>query len=180
MSRRLTFFIACCIAISAPIWNGAYGAHSVDPDSFPGWPTSIEGHTLSERPFAELEAQFARDFPGRVARFSGGDDEWILRWIAEPTRRLHSTSDCYRGLGFLIDNERIAIDEQGRRWGAFDATNKTERLLVRERITAPNGAAWTDNSAWYWAAVTGHTQGPWWATTRVSWRTDGTPLLGSD
>ena len=40
-----------------------------------------------------------------------------------------------------------------------------EALEVRERITDTNGRGWTDVSEWYWNAIGGKTEGPWWAVT---------------
>lgn len=172
MSHRLSFFLACAFAAAAPLWNGAYGAKSVDPDHFPGWPSELEGHALVQRELGPDEAPFARRFPGRVGIFDADSETWILRWIARPTRELHSTADCYRSLGFKIDGHSVVVDESGREWGSFDASKRTERLRIFERIESADGVAWTDTSAWYWSVVTGHSQGPWWAQTRVITRAD--------
>jgi hypothetical protein len=45
-------------------------------------------------------------------------------------------------------------------------------LYVREVIADSHGNRWTDVSAWYWAAVRGETQGPWWAITVATSGTD--------
>ncbi|MEW6730399.1 MAG: hypothetical protein AB1489_03570, partial [Acidobacteriota bacterium] len=51
------------------------------------------------------------------------------------------------------------------RWGAFKASGGKETLTVYERIYDQNGNGWTDVSAWYWAAILGKTESPWWAIT---------------
>jgi hypothetical protein len=69
----------------------------------------------------------------------------------------------------------------GLLWGAFEATRGPERVIVKERITDESGKYWTDVSAWYWAALLGQTDGPWWAYTvvepipgvsRLTWNAD--------
>ena len=51
-----------------------------------------------------------------------------------------------------------------------------EPLVVREAVTDGRGGQWTDVSAWYWSALMGRSEGPWWAFTlaenapsRVRW-----------
>jgi hypothetical protein len=53
--------------------------------------------------FSSREERFAADFPGRIARFSDGHREIIIRWVARETRALHSASDCFKGLGYWTD-----------------------------------------------------------------------------
>ena len=36
---------------------------------------------------------------------------------------------------------------------------------MREAITDGTASRWTDVSQWYWEALLGRTQGPWWAIT---------------
>ena len=66
----------------------------------------------------------------------------------------------------------LALDRQGRLWGCQEMVQGGRRFRVRERITASPpgtggdpGAAWTDVSSWYWAALLGRSPGPWWAVT---------------
>ena len=42
-----------------------------------------------------------------------------------------------------------------------------ERLRVCERIEGADGAAFVDASAWFWAAASGRSIGPWRAVTVV-------------
>ena len=70
--------------------------------NFPGWPTAFEGRPLTELPLSSREQSFGRDFPGRIGRFSDGTREVILRWVADPTRRLHPASDCFKGSGYAV------------------------------------------------------------------------------
>jgi hypothetical protein len=38
-------------------------------------------------------------------------------------------------------------------------------LVVREAITDSAVGRWTDVSEWYWSALLGRAEGPWWAIT---------------
>ncbi|MDB5827089.1 MAG: hypothetical protein JWQ73_1309, partial [Variovorax sp.] len=75
---------------------------------------------------------------------------------------------------------RLERDAQERLWRCFDAERSASRnasgkpgqqgqtLRVCERIVDATGAAFTDTSAWYWAAASGHSTGPWEAITVAS------------
>ncbi|MDR1889288.1 MAG: hypothetical protein LBQ81_07940, partial [Zoogloeaceae bacterium] len=60
----------------------------------------------------------------------------------------------------------------GQRWRCFVAElthqGATKRLRVCERIEDADGQGFTDTSAWYWAAITGQSSGPWQAITVAS------------
>jgi hypothetical protein len=69
-----------------------------------------------------------------------------------------------------VEAKGLVLDAAGARWSEFTAARGEERWRVRERWRDPeSGAAWTDVSAWWWAAQKGGTRGPWWAET-VAWR----------
>jgi hypothetical protein len=140
--------------------------------NFPGWPAQIAGRSLRMLPLGSIEQRFAEDFPGRIARFGDGEREIVIRWVAQETRRLHPASDCFRGSGYAVKPQPLIVDNDGVRWGSFIATRGSEQLTVRERIYDGAGHQWTDVSAWYWAAATGKSQGPWWALTIASKQRD--------
>jgi hypothetical protein len=119
-------------------------------------------------PLGAVELRFAQDFPGRIARFTDGEREIVVRWVSQETRRLHPASDCFRGSGYSVEPQPLVIDNDGNRWGSFIASRSGEQLTVRERIYDQEGHAWTDVSAWYWSAATGKSRGPWWALTIAS------------
>ncbi|MBX9692767.1 MAG: hypothetical protein K2Z81_10310, partial [Cyanobacteria bacterium] len=89
----------------------------------------------------------------------------ILRWITDPTRQVHPASDCYRGVGFNVKWLPLIVDEKGCAWSRFEASKRTEKIVVRELIEDESGKSWSDPSSWYWAAVLGETRGPWWSIT---------------
>jgi hypothetical protein len=81
---------------------------------------------------------------------------------------LHPAADCYRALGFRIAHEQLRQDAAHLRWRCFEAQRAGQRLQVCERILDAQGETFTDASAWYWAAVLGHSTGPWQAVTVAS------------
>jgi hypothetical protein len=158
--------LVCAIAAAVPLFGTLSPPAPIG--SFPGWPTRFAGKALRPLPLGRIEYRFSRDFPGHVGRFSDGEREIVMRWVAQETRKLHPASDCFRGSGYSITPRPLALDPDGSRWGTFIATRGTERLQVRERIYDASGNQWTDVSAWYWSAATGKSRGPWWAITIAS------------
>jgi len=132
--------------------------------SFPGWPAQFEGRPLQPLPLSSAEQRFARDFPGRLGRFSDGQREIVLRWVEQPTRKLHPAADCFRGSGYRVSPMPIEVIE-GRAWGRFDARRSGEHWQVREVIVDGSGRAWTDASSWYWSTMREQAQRGWWSIT---------------
>jgi hypothetical protein len=154
--------LACVLAALAPLAVPA--PLPVELTGFPGWPSTFDNRPLQPVALASVEQRFAATFPGRIGRFSDGRQEVIMRWIAAPTRKLHAASDCFKGSGYSVKPLPLETTD-GATWGTFAAERGAQRLRVREVITDGNGNRWTDVSAWYWAAVRGETQAPWWAIT---------------
>ena len=148
-----------------PSW--AHGPHevAVDAERRIDWPTHFRDQPLTQLPLSDLEERFARRFPGAIARFTDGHSMLILRQVRQPTRQLHPATDCFKALGYSIDRPRPVVDADDVTWSCFAAERNGARLRVCERIHDSAGNAWTDTSAWFWAAQYGG--GPWWATTVV-------------
>jgi len=153
------------------------------------WPTTWEGRPLRPLAAGPVEQRFARQFPGEIVRMSvarppeearsageaegrpvfDGQRVLVLRHATAPTRMLHPAEDCYRGLGYRIADTRLEQDAQQRLWRCFIARRAGGApLRVCERTTDAQGQAFTDTSAWYWAAVAGRSTGPWLAVTTVA------------
>jgi exosortase len=138
------------------------------PSIFSDWPATFDGVPLQHLPLSAREEHFAHSFPGAIARFQCGDAEIIMRHVTQATRRLHSSADCLRAMGWQIVHQPIFQDSDGRTWGSFLALRSGTRYLVTERITPSslaNGEAFTDVSAWYWNALWNPDSGPWMAVT---------------
>jgi hypothetical protein len=156
-------FAACLLAALVP-FAPQEGAGRQE-QSFPGWPERWEGRALSPRAATAAEAEFARRFPGRIGAFDDGQRHLLLRYVTQPTRRLHPASDCYRGAGYATEPRPVRIDESGSRWGCFRAHRAGKDLLVCESIRDMHGRIWSDVSSWYWATALARSPGPWWAVT---------------
>ena len=128
-------------------------------------PANWHGAALRPLALSEVEARFARHFPGSVARMTDGTQMLVLRAVNRPTRMLHPATDCYRGLGYHIRNEQLEAQADHLLWRCFLAERGKRRLRVCERIEDAQGQGFTDPSAWYWAAISGRSTGPWKATT---------------
>ena len=160
--RAIVFAAAAALAsAAAPVMSSSHSTPTAAP--FPGWPTAHDGRALTSLPLTTREQSFAEGFPGRIARFTDGQREIILRHVTTATRRLHPASDCYTGLGFSIDPLPLRRDANGQPLGCFSARKGDTRHTVCEGLRDTQGAAWSDISQWYWDALLGQSKGPWWS-----------------
>jgi hypothetical protein len=155
------FLFAVAAAALAPFIDRKQALAADAP--FPGWPTSYEGRPLVALPMTPREDAFLRDFPGRVGRFSDGRREIIIRWVGAPTRRLHSSADCFRGSGYAITPLPARRDASGAVMGCFRATLHGAAMTVCEVIHDERGESWSDVSAWYWNGMLRTSNPPWWS-----------------
>jgi len=129
------------------------------------WPHEFRGRPLVRVPLNQDEQRFLGDFPGAVARFSDGEHDILMRWVDQPTRRLHPAEDCYRGWGYEVSESKIHADADGTQWRCFTARTGARQRAVCEHLRDVEGAHYTDVSSWYWSATLGQTTGPWMVTT---------------
>jgi len=133
------------------------------------WPVQFEGRVLRPLALSPVEQRFAEDFPGQLGRFTDGQRSIVLRQVLRPTRKLHPAEDCFRALGYRIEQTQLR-----QRSGAqglqrcFVVTRKGVRLQVCDYIEDAAGQSFSDASAWYWAALAGRSTGPWQAITVAS------------
>lgn len=156
--------IVCVCAAVVPVFTGDQSPAD-QSDAVPAWPTHFQGRALQKLPLNERERAFLAGFPGSVARFTDGDRDIVMRWVTQPTRRLHPAEDCYRGLGYEIAQSRIVNDRDRSRWRCFTANRGDDRREVCEQLQDRETGRWTDVSAWYWAAALKRSEGPWLVTT---------------
>jgi len=157
--------MALCLAWSAA---SAWRAPATPPETsrFHEWPSNWDGAPLRPLALGAVEERFAQRFPGAIARMTDGQRMFVMRHVTQPTRMLHPAADCYRALGYRIEQVRLNRDAQGRLWRCFNAHSASGKGLgVCERIVDAKGQAFTDTSAWYWAGVGGQSPGPWQAVT---------------
>jgi len=161
---RIPWLIACMLlAALAPLL--APRGEASAPSAVPAWPHEYAGRPLRPVPLSEDESRFLTGFPGAAARFDDGERDILMRWVWQPTRRLHPAEDCYRGWGFEVAQSRIRGDRDGNRWRCFIAKREGTSREVCEQIRDDDGGQFTDVSSWYWAATLQRTTGPWLVTT---------------
>ena len=164
--NNICYVVTCVLAALTPLlWAPKELPHESSAVTFTAWPSELDGKQLTPLPLTELEQQFATDFPGKIGRFTDGSREIIIRWVTEPTRKMHFASDCFQGLGYTVEPLPVHRDKQGALWASFAASKGNEHLRVSERIYSDSGESWTDVSAWYWSALRNENGGPWWALT---------------
>lgn len=137
----------------------------IKDQSFQGWPTEFEGKPLIPLEMTDQERGFSQGFPGRIARFSDGSRELIIRYIERPSRQVHPSSDCLRGSGYQVEPQPISRDQYGQLWGCVLAKRNGLNFKVCERIYDQSGNSWYDVSSWFWSVLLNNSQGPWWAIT---------------
>jgi hypothetical protein len=174
-NRHVAFIVALLAAGLAPLF--ASTGTRAPAEDFPGWPTHFEGRSLQALPLSDAERRFERDFPGRLGRFTDGQREIVIRWVSQPTRKLHPASDCFRGSGYRVAPMPIDI-VNGEPWSRFDARREHEHWRIREAIIEDAGVEragiddrrrrWTDVSSWYWAAMRDSRGRRWWSFTVAS------------
>ena len=161
--RSSRAFVVCCLLAALAPWLSGAVAREPEPVPFPGWeryrPVAYRELALSEQ-----ERLFAEGFPGRIARFSNGREELVLRWIAEPSRRLHPAEHCLRGAGFTLTRATASPDVRAGA-SAWIAERAGKRLLVHEWIEASDGRVFGSVGEWYWPSTLGRSRGPWVAHT---------------
>jgi len=170
---RVFWKCACALAVplclAAGAWNALASSHAAAAPRPPlELPSQWDGRRLRPLVLTDVEQRFAKQFPGRIARMTDGDNVIVLRTVIKPTRMLHPAADCYRGVGWRIEHVRLQLDEDHMLWRCFDARRGGEGLRVCERIVDAQGRAFTDASSWYWAAMLEKSHGPWQALTVAS------------
>jgi hypothetical protein len=157
------------VLLASALWPLAGRGHAEARHALPAheWPREIDGVVLRPLALTAVEQRFAQKFPGRIGRFDAAGDVWVLRDVARPTRALHPAGDCFRGLGYRIQDTRLHSDADARLWRCFVAERDGERVRVCERIVDAQGQGFVDASSWFWTAALGRSSGPWRALTRV-------------
>jgi hypothetical protein len=156
------------LATVAPL----FASHGLRPHPasapLPDWPHEFEGRPLTPVALTPGQTKFLGDFPGAAARFSDGERDILMRWVTQPTRRLHPAEDCYRGWGFTVAASKIRVDRDGRHWRCFEVSNQGVARQVCEQIRDDEGRNYTDVSSWYWDATLERTRAPWLVVTVAS------------
>ena len=161
-------FVLPLLMFIYPLISKESQAETQDSQTHVEWPHEYEGRALRPLALSLVEARFAADFPGVIARFDNGIQAVTLRHVTRPTRKLHPAADCFRALGYAIDETGLEQQIKGNQrylQRCFTASKAAGKLKVCEYIEDINGERFTDTSAWYWAAVMGKSHGPWKSVT---------------
>jgi hypothetical protein len=161
----LLFGLLAVAAAAAPLMRRSGDAGEAERGQ--PWPERFEGRPLAALPPAPEDAILARNFPGRVARFSDGRRQIVLRRLAAATRRLHPASDCFRATGYEISPAPMRVAPGRGPASCFTARRDGLAYLACEQVSDQAGRSWPDVSSWYWAALLGTSRGPWLATLTV-------------
>jgi hypothetical protein len=131
------------------------------------WPQLSTNGKWESIPLSPMEAQFSKEMPGGLAKFTDGETIYILRFVTQITRKLHPIADCFKSSGFKIQSEPKVIFKDGKYFSFFKTISDKENLMVMESIWDTNGKSWSDVSAWYWGNLF-DTNGPWYSCAIVS------------
>ena len=162
--RLVLFILAAFAAAVAPLLPSAGGAGTAGAPR--PWPTHYEGRPLTPLPARPEDRVLGRSFPGRVARFSDGRRQIVLRQVDEATRLLHPASDCFRAIGYEVAPAPMRMSAGGPA-SCFTARRGGKAWLACEQVRDGAGRSWPDISSWYWAAMLGTSSGPWLAALTV-------------
>lgn len=165
LRHKLAFAVLLIACAALPALSVPHGRADGAMPAAAEWPREWDGRTLRPLALSPVEQRFAAQFPGRIARLTDGTQVLVMREVRTPTRMLHPAADCYRGLGYRIEQARLERDAEDRLWRCFVAERGGQRTRVCERIVDAGGTAFTDASSWYWAAQLGRSTGPWQAIT---------------
>jgi hypothetical protein len=160
------YFMTCVLAAIIPFLP-VKPVSRQDHGTFPGWPEQFDGVTLQKLPLSAREEQLAQGFTGRIACFTDGEREIILRWTSLAQKNLSSALDYFKRQHYNVTFRDIWKDPNRVYWRSFDATKTNEHLRVWERIYDAAGNSWTETPTWYWAVLWGKTRGPWWVIAMI-------------
>jgi hypothetical protein len=162
-----TLMIVCLSAALLPLWT----RHSDVPKSSVAvreWPEPFLNMQVGQ--VTDLERRFAAG--DRLGRFREDGREWLVRWVADATRRMHPAEECYRATGWRVSPRpaQVSPDPAGKqlRWGCFAAHRAKDDVEVCQTITDDAGQSWSDPGSWWWAAIFSRTAGPWLSVVRVT------------
>jgi hypothetical protein len=161
---RIAFLLLVVVAAAWPAFGPGRTSPPVGAAALE-WPRELDGRPLRPQALGPVEQRFAARFPGAIGRFDDGRRVVILRHVTAPTRMLHPATDCFRGLGYRIADERLERTADATLQRCFVAEREGTRLRVCETIRDADGRVYTDASSWFWAAALARSRGPWLATT---------------
>ena len=131
--RYLIFLVLHLGAFLTPFMDWGNDSQKIT-QSFQQWPAEFEGLPLTRLAMSDKEQSFSTGFPGKIARFSDGSREIIIRYIKKPSRKVHPSADCFRGSGYKVSPQPISRDQNSHLWGCVVAEKNGTNYKVSERI----------------------------------------------
>jgi hypothetical protein len=165
MNAARWLLMSMALAAITPLFATGHARSTAVDSALPDWPHEFDGRPLRQLPLTAEQQRFLGDFPGAVAHFSDGERDILMRWVNQPTRKLHPAEDCYRAWGFTVGAAHIRADRDGSQWRCFTVSRDGVTRQICEQIRDSEGAHFTDVSSWYWSATLQHTPAPWLVTT---------------
>jgi hypothetical protein len=163
MVLRLVLFISCLVAALVPLTeNKKIGKISTTFITPPG----VDLSNFTEVQLIDKEKLLETSFPGATKRFESANQQLIVRYIVEPSRKVHPAEMCFRAWGYKIVWRPGRGGKNGRS-SCFEAEREGKRCLVCEQVIATDAESFPDVSAWYYQAILGRTKGPWWSLLEV-------------
>jgi len=81
-------------------WSGNYVEYRLVRTVATAMPLQRQNRHPRTWPLSNRETRLMNRFPGRIARFTDGNREIILRYVASPTRTLHPAAECFEAVGY--------------------------------------------------------------------------------
>ena len=144
---RILLFIICATTLMGSFRRQT---HSI-PKLNIAIPTTWNNKPLTQLPLTTQERTFQHNFPGVIIKATDGINSYIFRFVNTKTRKLHSATDCFKGLGYKITYQPLEQNEQGT-WSVFYAHKGPYHKKIKEIIIDKSGRNWSDLSKWYWTA----------------------------
>lgn len=159
MRELALYVLACAAAASAPLLADARPA----PHPFPGWPSQLDGRTLTRLADTPEETRFYAGQPTRHARFSDGQRVVLMRWADSRIEGFHLAGPCFRAFGFSLQEltPRAGAGAGARAESCFRATRGGLVQRVCEHIRDGKGRTFASMQAWHLAQLLESTEPPY-------------------
>lgn len=168
-------FLSSCLAAAVLPCFGVSEGQMRRHDSYE-FITTFRGNSLLPVAMTDGEAAFYDDFPGATGYFNIDDrpgESVFLRYVEQPTRKLHAAEGCYRASGYQIeysDNVQVRVEELSEeplQWSQFSIREGDCLFWVRQvTLSLTTGASYPDVPAWYWQTMfSSRDPGPWLSVT---------------
>jgi len=164
-----TLNLAAAAVALLPLFFPSRGALPEPTVDLP-WPEAFRA--MQSLPVSDFEARFAESAGARVGRFQNGGEEFLLRWLSGPNRRIHPPEHCFRGSGWNVQSKPGRSDPlpgqaHAIQWSCSEAFRDVRRLEVCQVIVDAQGRSWSDTGSWWWAAQLQKLPGPWLGVVRM-------------